>query len=211
MLLVAHATRPEYHLPPPSAWILWVGGILGVITIPCYALGYRAVARIIQPNSPNLRIQAPIVLGCGVGIGAAGALIHGLTALSIQDALASGAAAHTPVEAIAASGQVFLAAWIIGSLLVLVASIAIFIAIFTVSASVGASHVPVLPRWLAWLNPAVITVLLAMLGVPWEVGRSFLIPAAPNLAHAIFSPRPSRRQEAFIRANRNEYLGFCQR
>ena len=40
----------------------------------------------------------------------------------------------------------------------------------------------------AWLNPAAVTLLLARgaAGLPWEIGRSFLVPAAPNLAHVVF-------------------------
>jgi hypothetical protein len=174
MLLVANAPRPELPLPPPPAATLWLGGLLGVAAIPFYALGYRAIARVLQPRS---LLSARIVRGCGIGIAAFGALIHGLTALSIQETLAAGIA-PPPLAAIAAAGPGFLAAWAIGSLLVLVASIAIFIA--------GAAPDRALPRWLAWLNPAALTLLLALVGLPWEWGRSFLVPAAPNLAHALF-------------------------
>jgi hypothetical protein len=175
MLLVANAHRPELHLPPPPALTLWIGGVLGIMTIPCYVLGYGVIARAIRSRAPH---HAGIVFGCGIGIAVIGALIHGLTALSIQEALTSGVAARSPVEAITASGGKFFAAWAAGSILVLIASVAIFLA--------GASRVRALPRWLAWLNPAMITLLLGVAGLPWDWGNAFLLPAAPNLAHALF-------------------------
>jgi len=175
LLLVGNSSQPELGLPRPPAWALPTGGLLGVGAIPLYALGYRCIARVLRPGSPVL---ARIVLDCGMGIAALGALIHGLTALSIRAALASGAAPASPLAAVAASGRGVVAAWVGASVLVLAASIAIFVA--------GTSRERQLPRPLAWLNPAALTLVLAAASLPSEAGRSLLLPAAPNLAHVPF-------------------------
>jgi hypothetical protein len=41
-------------------------------------------------------------------------------------------------------------------------------------------------RWLAAANPVVITIALMALAIPFDWGRSFVAPAAPNLAHVAF-------------------------
>src|SRR5262245_58878690 len=93
LLWVANSLRPELGLPPPSALALPIGALLGVAAIPLYGLGYAAVARALRPSSPTL---ARIVLVCGVGGGAVGAVIHGLTALAIRAGVDSGASAAPP-------------------------------------------------------------------------------------------------------------------
>jgi len=170
LLLVGNSQRPELALPQPPAFALPLGGILGVCAIPFYALGYRAVARAIRPGSPVL---ARVVLVCGVAAAAVGALIHGLTALAIGEAIRAGTAAAPPVEAVAASGAVLVASWLAAAVFFLAASAAIF-----------ASRA--LPRSVAWLNPVAVTLALVLAGLPTELGRSFLVPAAPNLAHVVF-------------------------
>lgn len=168
MLWVANAARPELALPPPSALALPLGGVLGVVAIPLYALGYRAVAGAFLSGAP-----ARLVLGCGLGAAAIGAGIHGMTALAIQTGGAGGA---PPLAAVAESG-VLVASWGVAGLLVLVASAALFAELRRAS---GRS------RLLAWLNPAAVTLLLGLAGLAGEAGRSFLLPAAPNLAHLVF-------------------------
>ena len=42
------------------------------------------------------------------------------------------------------------------------------------------------PRGWIVANPAVASVLLAAAGAATELGRAFLVPAAPNLAHVVF-------------------------
>jgi hypothetical protein len=125
MLLVANSLRPDLDLRRPPDVILSVGGILGVAAIPFYALGYRAVACMIRNSSMTL---SRIVLVFGFGAAAIGALIHGLTAFSIRESIASGAVAGSPLESIAASGGFLLVAWSIASFFVLTASFAILVA-----------------------------------------------------------------------------------
>jgi hypothetical protein len=166
MLLVANAARPELALPRPPPLALPLGAVLGVAAIPLYALGYRAVARGIERASPR---RARLIRSCGLGAAAIGAAIHGATALAIRSA-GSGAAA--PLDAVAQS-PLLVAAWTAAAALVVVASAAI------AGAQAG-------PRALVWLNPAAATLVLALAGLPGELGRSFLVPAAPNLAHVVF-------------------------
>jgi hypothetical protein len=175
MLLAANALRPELGLPRPPGVVLSVGGILGVAAIPFYALGYRAVACTIRPGSIPL---SRIVLVCGFGTAAIGSLIHGLTALSIRESIASGSPVSSPVEFIAASGWFLPVSWGIASLLVLAASAAMV-------AAPGSGRRS-LPRWLSWLNPAMVTFVIGVAGLPCEMGRSLLLPAAPNLGHVVF-------------------------
>lgn len=169
MLLVANAARPELALSRPPPLVLPLGAFLGIVAIPLYALGYRAVARAIAPGSP---LRARIVQGCGLGAAGIGAAIHGATALAIRAEPTAGANAGSPLESVAASG-LLVAAWAAAALLVVVASAAI----------AGARS---LPRPVAWLNPAAATLLLALAGLPGALGRAFLVPAAPNLAHVAF-------------------------
>lgn len=175
MLFVGNSLRPELQLPRPPGIALPIGGLLGVAAIPLYALGYRAVARAIGRSS---RAQARVVFVSGSAAAILGALIHGMTAVSLGRAVAGGAAARAPLETIAAEGGSLLAAWGVASLLVLLASLAVFVA--------GTSRARALPRHLGWLNPAALTLLFGAAGLPWELGRAFLLPAAPNLAHAAF-------------------------
>ena len=174
MLLVANSLRAESGLRPP-ALALPVGGALGVVAIPLYALGYRAVARAIGPGSPKLSRVVQLSGAAAAGIGA---LIHAATALAIRAAVASSAPAETPLAAVAQAGAPLLAAWGAASLFVLAASLANL-------AAPGARR-PGSPRALAWLNPAVLTLLLGAAGLAFESGRNYLVPAAPNLAHVVF-------------------------
>lgn len=171
MLYVANAGRAELALPPPPALALAVGAALGVGAIPLYALGYGAVASAIGAVS---RRGARVVLACGIGAAMIGAGIHAGTALAIRGATGSAA----PLEAVAAAGPALRIAWALASLLVLAASVVVIRA--------GAAGSRALPRPVAWLNPAAVTLLLGAAGLPWEIGRSFLVPAAPNLAHVVF-------------------------
>jgi len=175
LLRVANAMRPELALTPPPPIVLPLGGLLGVLAIPLYGLGYAGVAEAIRNVS---RAWARVVLVCGAGTAAVGAFIHGVTALEIRGAVASGIAAGPPLESVATSGGLLVAAWIAAAVLVLGASSAVVVA--------GVLHQRALPRWLPWLNPAAVSVALVAVGLPWEAGRSYLVPAAPNFAHVVF-------------------------
>jgi hypothetical protein len=154
--------------------VLWVGCLLGVAGIPLYAAGYRAVSRIASANS---RAVARLIALAGAGAAGLGTLIHGLTAALIHAEVGSGAAGRPPLEAVGSWGAGIVALWAAAALLVLAASAAVLVC---------GLRTPALPRWWGWLNPAFATLALAGIGAATELGRAFLVPAAPNLAHLVF-------------------------
>jgi len=175
LLYVGNAQRPELALPPAGPAWLWLGGALGVLAIPFYALGYRAAARLVAPASVR---GARALFATGAAGALVGSVIHGLTTWHIQRGLASGAAAGDPMASLAESGSVLLVAWGIAALLVLVAS-----AVFLWFVTRDATDVP---RAAGLANPALLTLVLAAAGLPSDLLRSFLTPAAPNIAHLVF-------------------------
>lgn len=175
MLRVANSTMAGSSSLHNSDMILMIGGILGVVAIPLYGSGYWAVAQIIKPASILL---STIIFACGVSIAFLGAVIHGYTALIIHDAPASGASLGTPIEFMTGASEFVFIAWIVATLLVLIASMSILIA----TRSAGLSFA----RWPLWLNPAVVTPMLAVIALTWDGGQLYLLPAAPNVAHIIF-------------------------
>jgi hypothetical protein len=175
MLAVANAQRPALGLPAPPLPALSAGAALGVLAIPAYALGWRAAAQVVAPFAPR---AAPLVAVAGAASAFVGSAIHGLTAVEIRRSVASPAADRPPLEAMADPGSPLLALWLLAAALVLVASAA-----FARSALRAPGPGPRLP---ALLNPALATVALAVAALPSELLRSFLAPAAPNLAHLLF-------------------------
>jgi hypothetical protein len=175
LLAVANAQRPELGLPSLPVALLWPGAILGVACIPFYALGWRAASRLLgRDAAPAPRIVAL----AGAASALVGSAIHGLTALEIQRSLASPAANRPPLEAMTDPGSPLLGLWLAAAGLVLVASLAF---------ARAARRAPeARTRRLAALNPALVTVALALAALPFEPLRSFLAPAAPNLAHLLF-------------------------
>jgi hypothetical protein len=176
MLWVANALRPGLGFPDPPAGALRLGAALGVVAIPLYAVGYAAaVARV----RDGLGAAAPWMMVAG-GLGAiVGAGIHGETAWLIErqagSAATATAAVGSPLESVMHE-PALVVPWAVAAVLVTLVSAALVRGVLVGSA----------PR--AWLvtNPGVATVLLALAGAATELGRSFLVPAAPNVAHAVF-------------------------
>jgi hypothetical protein len=175
MLYVAHAARPELGLGPVPAGLLTLGGVLGVLAIPLYALGYRAAGGL-AASAGEAPGRAIVALGTAAAL--AGALIHGLTALHIRADLAAGAPVREPLAAVAAWGLPILVLWGAAALMVLAASVLFVGCVLRARGR--------LPRALALANPALLTVLLALPGVCSSLAAAFLTPAAPNLAHGLF-------------------------
>ena len=169
MLWVGNARRPELGLPAPPDTVLWLGCALGVAGIPLYALGYQGAAGLLRPAHPR---AAHTVISAGAFAAGIGAAIHGTTAALIASALRSNAQAAPPLEAVAES-PLLVALWLAAALAVVVAS-----AVFAWCRRRDPA--------LALANPALVTVALALLAAPSEWLRSFLAPAAPNLAHVVF-------------------------
>jgi hypothetical protein len=180
LLWVGNARRPELSLGEPGAGWLALGGALGVLGIPVYALGWRDAARLAA------RAATPAAARTLAAFGAASALlgtaIHGLTALQIDAALRSAAPAQDPLAAVASGGPALLGLWAAAGACVLIASL-----IFARAAvRAGAAC-------LALATPAPVTLALVAAALPWTLARAFLAPAAPNLAHLVFFAACARR------------------
>jgi hypothetical protein len=175
LLYVANARREELGLPAAGPGWLWLGGVLGVVAIPIYALGYRAAASLVAPASARAA-QTLFITGAAGAV--VGCVIHGLTAAHISAELASQSPARDPLVSLVGAGPLLPTLWALAALLVVVAS-----AVFFWFVGRGTT---VAPRAVALANPALTTIALAAVGLPFLFLRSFLTPAAPNLAHVIF-------------------------
>jgi hypothetical protein len=85
-------------------------------------------------------------------------------------------AAGAPLDGVMQAGAALTVPWAAAALLVTLASAAL----------AHAARRAAAPR--VWLvaNPAVATLLLGAAGAATELGRAFVVPAAPNLAHVVF-------------------------
>jgi hypothetical protein len=180
MLWVANARRPELALGDPGLGWLWLGGALGVLAIPFYALGWHEAARAVASAGSRRALRASV--GLGALSAALGALIHGLTARMIAADVRSGASALDPLVAVASAGGLLVALWLAAGAALLAASL-----LFARAALRGGAP------GLALLAPALGTLLLASPAPlsPWL--GAFLAPAAPNLAHLAFFAVCARR------------------
>jgi hypothetical protein len=173
LLATSNATRPGFGwLGPRSDAVLLVGTYLGVLAIPCYGLGYRDVAAHVDP--PYRRWIAAL----GVAGGVLGGTTHGITGLVIHVEQSGGAAGVDPVTLLGRYGAYLLPLWAAIGAASLVGSIAYAMAVLA-----GRSR---LPRGLALVNPLTLTVAIALAGATSALGRAFVVPAAPNLAHVVF-------------------------
>lgn len=183
MLLVSTASHFALHVPAPFA-VLALGAVLGVAGIPLYALGYFAAAREVCANAPA---AAKLVRGAGVAGAGLGAVIHGATAATIYQQLGAGpsaAPAMGPLESVALS-PVLVALW--GAATLAVAAAAVGVMFCTLRSR---------NNFWALTNPLTATLALSALGSSFELGRWFLMPAAPNLAHLLFFALGSRAARA---------------
>ena len=173
LLATANAGRPGFEwLAAPSETALWIGTYLGVLAIPCYGLGYRDVARGVPP--PYGRVVAAL----GIAGGVLGGTTHGLTGLAIHVESTGGTTGTDPVTMLARYGAYLLPLWALVGAGLVIGSTA-----FSLGVARGASS---MPRWMALANPAVLTLAIVLAGTTSEIGRAFLVPAAPNVAHVAF-------------------------
>jgi hypothetical protein len=169
LLLVAHGARTVAGWPRAS--VLVAGHYLGVLTIPLYALGYRAASRSLPPWN------ARVVAALGAFGGVVGAAIHGITAvtLALEPPRAADAGTFAGLAPVAAY---LLPLWTIAAAAVLAASLAFALPVLRGDGAY--------PRWLAALNPVVLVLAIGAAASvsPWS--RAIIAPAAPNLAHVVF-------------------------
>lgn len=173
MLWVANALRPGFGIPTPPRGALGLGLALGVAAIPLYALGYAAAAA--RARRALGRGAEAVMLAGGLGA-VLGAYIHAATAWLIEDQVRGVSAAGAPLDGVMQAGAALTVPWAAAALLVTLASAAL----------AHAARRAAAPR--VWLvaNPAVATLLLGAAGAATELGRAFVVPAAPNLAHVVF-------------------------
>jgi len=146
-----------------------------VVAIPLYGLGWAAAT---ARAAPALGRVAPWVMVAGGLGGILGAYIHAATAWLVEEQ-ARGAATTPiadPLAGVMAAGPRLLVPWALATVLVVAAS----------AAMIYAARRGTVPRSWQLANPAVATVLLASAGATSELGRAFLVPAAPNVAHVAF-------------------------
>jgi len=175
LLYVANAQRDELGLPQAGRSWLWLGGTMGVVAIPFYVLGYRSVSRLVTAASAR---AAQVLFVAGAAGALLGSVIHGLTAVHIATQLDAATAGRDPLESLVSWGPFLLTLWALAGVLVVVAS-----ALFVWFVGRGTTMAP---RLAALANPALATIVLAAVGLPSVLLRSFLTPAAPNIAHLIF-------------------------
>ena len=173
LLATSNATRPGFEwLPAPSETLLLVGTYLGVVAIPCYGLGYRDVAARFEPP------YRPWLVALGVTGAVLGGTTHGLTGLVIHVEQTGGMGGVDPITVVARHGAYLLPLWAVIGVVTILGSV--------VSATGVLGGRSSFPRWMALASPAVLTLVLVLVGAASETGRAFLVPAAPNVAHVVF-------------------------
>jgi predicted acetyltransferase len=175
LLYVANSQRDALGLPRAGPAWLWLGGVLGVVAIPFYAFGYWSASRLVAAASNR---AARTLFICGTAGALVGSVIHGVTTVHIAAELEAAGPGRDPLASLLGWGPPILVLWGVAALLVIAAS-----ALFLWFVGRGATAVP---RAVALANPAFGTIALAAAGLPSVVLRSFLTPAAPNIAHFIF-------------------------
>lgn len=179
MLYVALGNAPPHT--SPGFIMLTAGGLLGVIAVPAYFVGYHASRQLFfQAAAPT--ISPFLVLAAFVA--AFGALTHALTAIDIYNALASGATTRPPHEAFASFSPLVFTG--IGAALACVGAVLIM---FRAGRQTHSTHM----KTLAYFNPVSGSVALNAVALLIGDAGQYLAPAAPNLAHAIFFFACARR------------------
>lgn len=174
LLWVAWAADGRLGLAPAPPGTLLAGHYLGVLGIPLYALGYRALADGMADAAP---VAARWVRGLGAIGAIVGAAIHGLTGMLTAVAIRTGT--PTAPDALAAIPE---AAFLLPLWLIVGAALAVGSVVF--GATVARGHTR-FPRWLAACTPLVSTIAMAALASPFPLAAGFVVPAAPNLAHVL--------------------------
>jgi hypothetical protein len=158
-----------------------LGHYLGVLGIPLYALGYWAAARGLDgraaaPGVGLARRVSRIVFALGAAGAALGAVVHGMTTV----VLAGGgrAADGDPWTPFQPYGAYLGPLWLVLVVALLVGSIAFARAVWRGDTA--------FPRWMAATAPAILLVATSAIGLLGPRLEAFLLPAGPNVVHALF-------------------------
>lgn len=160
--------------PGPGGRLLVAGHYLGALLIPLYGLGYWHVGSVLASASD---VGARWLVGLGAYAGAVGGVVHGVTALMIDVAPAARRAGD-PMAVLAPQAAYLLPLWLVLLVLGLVVSALHWKLVRT-------GHTAY-PRWFALVQPASLVVLLCVIGLSAATLSTFLVPAAPNLAHVVY-------------------------
>ncbi len=174
LYVVSTALSDTIIVRPPGAALV-VGAMLGAVGIPFYWFGYWLIA---QSMVASRFAGARVIILCGALIGSIGAVIHAGTASAIRFDMAAGRPPLPPAEWLVSWGTPVLVCWVIVAAAAVVAAI--------VMARTALSSGSPIPRLVGFLNPVVITVALIVVGLESAMGRAYLVPAAPNVAHVLF-------------------------
>lgn len=173
LIAAANAGQPDVAwVPVPSDAVLVLGTYIGLLAIPCYALGYRDAG--LRLDS---RYGQPLAR-----FGTAGAVLggttHALSGLAIHVERTSGMTGGDFATVVARQSAYLGPIWILVTILSVAAAY-----FFTAGVIRGRSS---LPAWMAAANPLFVTLAVSLLSMPCAFGRLFLIPMAPNLSHVVF-------------------------
>jgi hypothetical protein len=174
LLWVAWAADGRFGFASPPAGTLLAGHYLGILGIPLYGLGYRALARGIRAAAPRAA-RAVALLGAVGSV--VGAVVHGLTGALTATALRTGAVTAPDAMAAIPEAALLLPLWAIVAVVLALGS-----AVFATVVGQGGTR---FPRACAVCNPLLATLVIAMLAAPFPVTAAFIVPAAPNLAHVV--------------------------
>jgi len=175
LLAVANAVTPALAAGGASrAPALVCGYYLGVLAIPCYAVGYWSVGRRLPPRHGH---TVAALGACGAVLGAT---IHGVTGAAIATVALEPASAATAdgVDVLRPFMAYLAPLWAIVALATIAGSVA-----FAIPVMRGESSYP---RWLALANPVAGIVVISACASFSAVTRALIVPASPNLAHVIF-------------------------
>ena len=168
-ILLAHGAMRVAGDRSADAPALLAGHFLGTLCIPFYAAGYWVIGAGLWSSGA----RAVFPLGCYVA--AVGAVVHGVTAMMIETNLdATGGGDIT---------QVPHAIYLLPLWLVVLGAAVVLSVLYAVSVAKGRS---VFPRWMAFINPVVLTIAIAAASLPFPRVAAYSIPASANLVHIIF-------------------------
>lgn len=174
LLWAGWAGSGRFGMAAPPAGTLVVGHYLGVLGIPLYVLGYRALGAGIADAAPGAA-RAIVVLGAVGSV--VGAVVHGVTAVLAHVGARTGVPVSPDALATLPEAVFLLPLWLLVGVALAIGSVA-----FAVAVARGGTR---FPRAVALANPLDIALAIVVASLPFPRVAAFAIPAAPNLAHVV--------------------------